>query len=145
MRKIPGTFVVIALVAACGADSADQGTNVPPTMPAEESTTTTEDRDMDLLDAATADLATRIAVPETEIEVLAEESVTWPDGSLGCPEPGKSYTQALVEGGRIVLGYGEKVFVYHYGDSTQPFLCKNPDSRDGSYEFIPPPGGDVEK
>ena len=145
MRKIPRTLVVMALVTACGADSADQGTEVPTTVPEGESTTTTEDRDMALIDAAIADLATRIAVPETEIEVVAEESVTWPDGGLGCPEPGKSYTQALVQGGRIVLGYGEKVYVYHYGDNTQPFFCKNPDSKDGSYDFIPPPRGDVEK
>ena len=28
------------------------------------------------------------------------EQVTWPDGSLGCPEPGRSYSQALIAGFR---------------------------------------------
>ena len=143
MRKITRTLVVIALVTACGAESAEQGTEGPTTsLSSPESTTTDLGGDMSLVDAAIADLATRIVVPETEIEVLSEEDVTWPDGSLGCPEPGKSYTQALVEGGRIVLGHDETVYVYHFGGDRGPFLCPNPESKDGGYEFIPPPGDD---
>ena len=36
-----------------------------------------------------------------QVKVLTVESVTWSDGSLGCPEPGMMYTQALVRGHRI--------------------------------------------
>lgn len=94
---------------------------------------------MDLVEPALLDLARRLKVPEDEIEVLEVEEVTWPDGSLGCPQPGQMYTQALVEGHRIVLGHGERVFLYHSGGDVQPFLCES-DEIDGGYGFIPPPG-----
>ena len=38
-----------------------------------------------------------------DVTVVSYEDVTWPDGALGCPEPGMSYTQALVPGARLVL------------------------------------------
>jgi hypothetical protein len=98
-----------------------------------------EEADMDLVEPARLDLARRLKVPEDQIEVLEVEKVSWPDGSLGCPQPGQMYTQALVEGHRIVLGHGERVFLYHAGGDTPPFLCES-DEIDGGYGFIPPPG-----
>jgi hypothetical protein len=35
--------------------------------------------------------------------VVQAEAVTWPDGALGCPEPGIVYTQALVPGYWVVV------------------------------------------
>jgi hypothetical protein len=52
---------------------------------------------------AVADLADQLGVDPTSIEVIVDEQVTWRNGSLGCPEPGMVYTQALVDGYRIVL------------------------------------------
>ena len=94
---------------------------------------------MDLAHLALLDLSRRLRVPEDEIEVLEVEKVTWPDGSLGCPQPDEMYTQALVEGHRILLGHGERVFPYHSGGDVPPFLCES-DEIDGGYDFIPPPG-----
>ena len=94
---------------------------------------------MDLVEPALLDLARRLKVSEDPIEVLEVEKVTWPDGSLGCPQPDQMYTQALVEGHRIVLGHGERAFLYHSGGDALPFLCES-DEIDGGYGFIPPPG-----
>ncbi|MDH3463085.1 MAG: hypothetical protein OEM32_05605, partial [Acidimicrobiia bacterium] len=64
---------------------------------------------------------------------------TWTDGSLGCPEPGMSYTQTLVDGWQVLLQVGERLFDYHAGADGIPFLCASPD-QDGGYDFMPPPG-----
>jgi hypothetical protein len=75
---------------------------------------------------AVTDLASRLGIPRADIEVLAEENVTWRDGSLGCPKPGMMYTQALVEGSRIVLRAGGRDYSYHSGAGKPPFYCEDP-------------------
>lgn len=92
----------------------------------------------DVVDAAAADLAARMGVDRAEISVLRFEEVTWPDGSLGCPKPGEFYTQALVDGFRVVLSYDSRVYLYHAGSDGEPFLCPS-DEKDGGYDFVPPP------
>ncbi len=79
-----------------------------------------------LVATARADLARRLGVPVEQIEVLEARSVTWPDGSLGCPQPGMRYTQVLVDGALIRLLAGGKVYEYHSGGSRAPFLCEQP-------------------
>ena len=44
--------------------------------------------------------------------ILVAEAVTWPDGSLGCPEPGVLYTQQLVDGYRLVLDVDGRSYDY---------------------------------
>jgi hypothetical protein len=39
----------------------------------------------------------------SDVRVVRSEVTTWNDGSLGCPQPGMMYTQALVEGYWVVL------------------------------------------
>ena len=56
-----------------------------------------------LLAEIVADAALRSGVAEADIVVVRGESVTWSDGSLGCPQPGMNYTQALVPGYWVVL------------------------------------------
>jgi hypothetical protein len=75
---------------------------------------------------ARADLAERLgAAPET-IELIEQSEVTWRDGSLGCPQPGMAYTQALVNGSRIVLRHGGVDYHYHSGRGRPPFYCADP-------------------
>ena len=67
-----------------------------------------------VLEAAKKDLARRLGVKEESIQLLdAIEEVTWPDSSLGCPEPGKLYAQILTPGYRLKLQSGGKVYEYH--------------------------------
>lgn len=76
---------------------------------------------------AVADLAAYTGVDAADIEVVAHEQVTWRNGSLGCPKPGDSYIQMLVEGYRIVLRAGAEEYVYHGANGRVPFRCARPD------------------
>lgn len=76
---------------------------------------------------AIADLANRLDIPESDITVRVAELVVWPDGALGCPQPGMAYTQVLVDGSRAVLEAGDKEYHYHGGGNRpDPFLCEKP-------------------
>ncbi len=76
---------------------------------------------------ATADLAQRLDVDPDAIEILRVEEVTWPDGGVGCPEPGMAYTQALVPGQFIQLEVDGVTYNYHSGGARAPFLCTSKD------------------
>ena len=58
------------------------------------------------------------------IEVTRAEALTWPDGSLGCPEPGEFYTQALVEGFHVELILDGQTFDYRVGGPENIKLCE---------------------
>ena len=75
---------------------------------------------------AIADAAERTGVAAGDIEVVESALVTWPDGSIGCPEPGVVYTQALVDGYRIVLDADGTQLTYHGATGADPFLCQSP-------------------
>jgi len=75
---------------------------------------------------AVTDLAARLGVDESAITVVSVEEVTWPDGSLGCPEPGMMYSQALEDGTLIVLDVDGTIYEYHGGVGRDPFYCENP-------------------
>ena len=90
-----------------------------------------------------ADLAQRLSVEQKSIKAESVETGVWSDGSIGCPEPGKLYTQALVPGTRVTLVHAGTTYVYHQGGSGEPFLCEDP--SEGSFtgvegdKLIPPP------
>lgn len=80
----------------------------------------------DLLDAIVNDAAERAGIQRDEVEVLTAESVTWNDGSLGCPEPGMMYTQALVPGYRVVVEAGGEEMHFHASEGGSFRFCENP-------------------
>jgi len=75
------------------------------------------------IDAAIADAARRTGIAAASIKLVAAEAVTWPDGSLGCPQPGMAYTQALVPGYRIRLDAAGRALDYHAGERGAPAYC----------------------
>lgn len=77
----------------------------------------------ELVARAKADLAAHLGIDEAEVTVVSSEEVTWPDGSLGCPKPGRFYTQAVVKGTRTVLEAKGARYNYHSGGGQPPFLC----------------------
>ena len=89
------------------------------------------------VEIAVADLATRLDVDPSEVQIVSVEEVTWPDGSLGCPRPGMRYTQALVNGQRIILAVDGDEFAYHSGRGGEPFYCPadraTPPAASGGY------------
>lgn len=67
-----------------------------------------------VLHALRADAARRTGLPEASLAVRSVDSVTWRDGALGCPEPGRLYPQVLVPGYRVtVTADGVESLVYH--------------------------------
>ncbi len=81
------------------------------------------------VEAAVLDLAAHLGVPREAVSVVAAERVTWPDGALGCPQPGSMYTQAQVDGMRIELSAGGTTYRYHSGGGRAPFRCEHAHPR----------------
>lgn len=78
----------------------------------------------DLLDEILASAAEETGVSASEIEVVQAEAVTWPDGSLGCPEPGMFYTQALIDGYHVLLDADGSELDYRVGNGGTFRLCE---------------------
>lgn len=57
-------------------------------------------------------------------ELVSAEAVTWSDASLGCPSPGVSYTQAQVEGMRVLVALDGKRYDFRFGAGTDLKLCQ---------------------
>ena len=49
------------------------------------------------------DAARRSGLPAASLRAASVQAVIWPDGALGCPQPGRMYMQALVPGWRVVI------------------------------------------
>ncbi len=63
--------------------------------------------------SARKDLAERLKVDPESIETSFVGPKTWPDASLGCPEPGMSYAQMETKGFLIELKAKDKTYTYH--------------------------------
>ena len=79
-----------------------------------------------LVDRARLDLAARLGIDGGRISVSSAKSVTWPDSSLGCPQPGMAYLQILSPGYLVVLEAAEKRYEYHAGRDGKVFYCEGP-------------------
>ena len=44
--------------------------------------------------------------------LVQAQQTEWPDGSMGCPEPGSSFTLAPVDGYWVVLDTGSQLLDY---------------------------------
>lgn len=90
-----------------------------------------------LVEKAKEDLAGRLSVPASQIDVLEARDVVWSDSSLGCPQPGMLYMQALTPGYLIKLLANGREYEYHAGRNRKVFLCPNPAPPfPGRYEEI---------
>jgi len=77
-----------------------------------------------LVDGARKDLAKRLSIPGSEIALVAFKKTTWPDSSLGCPQPGMMYSQMLEEGALVRLVARGRAYEYHSGTAGVPVLCE---------------------
>ena len=62
---------------------------------------------------ARRDLAARLGVPESEIQMTAAQEQTWEVAGLGCPEPGKTYPPGKVTGWVLTFEHAKRPFTYH--------------------------------
>jgi hypothetical protein len=58
-------------------------------------------------------LSAALAVRESEIRLDDAAASSWPDASLGCPEPDMAYAQVVTPGYRVALRVGPKRHVVH--------------------------------
>jgi hypothetical protein len=79
-----------------------------------------------VLTAIKADLAEKLGADVVEINIVTARSVTWNDGSLGCPRPDQAYTQALVPGYHVVLELAGIEYDYRAAETGFFFLCELP-------------------
>jgi hypothetical protein len=76
-----------------------------------------------LLAPVLADASERSGVAAEELVVSGSWHRTWSDGSMGCPQPGMHYTQALVTGWRVAIQAGEQLLDYRISDRGYFTLC----------------------
>lgn len=133
-RTVTALLCGMVLLVACGDEPAPT-VDGPDSEPSEATDDDTEDAVDD--EAAAAGLEDEVAAARDQlaadtgvdpdgIEVVTAETVTWPDGAIGCPEDGMMYTQALVDGYRIVLVADGDEVAFHGEDGQAPFRCDDP-------------------
>jgi hypothetical protein len=131
-------FVGIVLLAAvwvvsgCSAASSSDGTDqslspasVQPSLDPSASAAGPNDLPAAVIDPVIAEAARLAGVATDQVTVISAEAVTFSDGSLGCPMPGMVYTQALVDGYKIVVKAGNTMYDFRGTGSTFR-LCEEP-------------------
>lgn len=136
MAKTLLLMICSALCVACAARAAEPRPDSVPPNPATEATTgvapphripvpveppaapqgssvSTAQMPREVRQAVVDDAARRFKVESSAVVLTRAEQVTWPDGSLGCPEPGRMYTQMLVPGYRVVAKTAAGELTYH--------------------------------
>ena len=76
-----------------------------------------------------ADVAATSGVSAADVQVVQGEEVVWPDGSLGCPVRGVSYTQASVPGWHVVVAVSGRRYDYRLSKAGEIRLCDQPTPR----------------
>lgn len=139
LRSTIPTVLLLLLLGACGGASDDApladdpsdpdqpGVDGPDEDPAEDGAGGSDPLLGPEIEVAMEDVTERAEVPREDVEIVVTELVTWPDGALGCPEPDMSYTQALVEGYRIVLRVNGEEYHYHGAAGEDPRFCASPE------------------
>jgi len=54
-------------------------------------------------DIARAEVASRLGVVPADVRIISSEARDFPDGSLGCPQPGMAYAQVITPGHRVLV------------------------------------------
>lgn len=87
----------------------------------------------DILAPVLADATARTGTAADALEIRRAEQVQWPDGALGCPQPGQFYTQAIVPGYHVELTAADGTDLdYRIDDRGRFQLCASaPFTRPG--------------
>lgn len=72
----------------------------------------------DMVRAALAQAATDLGVVPDQLTIVAVEARDWPDSSLGCPQPGRAYSQIITPGYRLVVRANGQEYEYHTSART---------------------------
>jgi len=91
---------------------------------------TTGEIPRDVRRAVVTDAAQRFRVNTNAVVLADAERVTWPDGALGCPDPGINYPQVQVAGFRVVARTLAGELLYHTDSLGHVVNCARPEPRD---------------
>ena len=134
MARFTAMLVLASLAAACAASGEEKRATprAPPTrvpapplndQPAGQAVSTAA-IPVEVRRAVVADAAKRFKVAQNAVVLTRAEQVTWPNGALGCPEPGTMYTQALVPGFRVLAKTTGGELLYHVDTLGNTRSCK---------------------
>ena len=131
LRTILTIGAAILVVAACTANSGTGGSRPPASsVPAAPPSNPEESGGValppEITDPIVADAATRLGVDPSEVTIVDAHAETWSDGSLGCPQPGMMYTQALVDGYQVIVEANGTQLDYRVGGQGGFRLCEKP-------------------
>lgn len=76
----------------------------------------------DFLRVVQKQVAEQLDLSTRRVQLVTMTAITWPDNSLGCPQPEQDYTPVNIEGYRIVVTAGDKEYIFHT-DSISVFPC----------------------
>ena len=134
MTRTAVALIAMIALAGCATGAGDpsdadpsrpqQSPNVEP-VPSSSEAPITGEVPADLLDRILADAADHSSVAADAIEVIRAEAVEWSDGSLGCPEPGMLYTQAIEPGYQVILDADGAELDYRATASGTFRLCES--------------------
>ncbi len=139
-------FLLVLILSGCGVAGTPDGGTIEPTpeppaqtaspAPADETAPPdTSDGDTDggqgqLEEQVKQQLAAEIEQPANTLVLESREPVEWSDGSLGCPEPGMMYTQAIVPGYKLTFSDGSRTYEVHTDeDGSRAIWCDNGQPR----------------
>ncbi|MGC5172800.1 hypothetical protein ACLQ2Q_19360 [Microbacterium sp. DT81.1] len=121
-------FLLLSLTACSGAsmDDSTEASTRPPFLTTTPGPVSASGAPTDVpparWDAIVADLIARDVTGAPEL--VSAKAVTWNNGALGCPKPGASYTQALVDGMRVIVRVDGETYDYRFGSTDSPKLCE---------------------
>jgi hypothetical protein len=76
---------------------------------------------------ARMDLAQRLSIQPSQINLVKASEVTWPDTNLGCPQKGMAYSEVLTPGYLILFENNGIRYEYHTSRHDQIVTCKDPE------------------
>jgi hypothetical protein len=124
--------MVVMVTLACSAESGTGASPGPTGIPSDGTSNGSlppgdggERPPADVLDPVIADAAERTGIDPSQVTIVSATAVAWSDGSLGCPQPGMNYTQALVSGFQIIVRAGEQQLDYRVSGPGRFRLCQN--------------------
>jgi hypothetical protein len=127
-----GLFAAILSLTACEAEAGDPTLTGTPTvtpppnqapMVTGETAPVKDQVPQGILDLILNEAAALTNVARKQLVIVRAEPVVWNDGSLGCPEPGMMYTQALVNGYWVVISVAGHTYDFRVGRGGSFRLC----------------------
>lgn len=129
-RSVRFVSVVPWLLTSACATSAGEPPGPSPRTPAPAATapsSSVTEVPKDVISKARAALVQQVgATAADSARVVTAEEVMWPNGAIGCPQPGRMYTQALVPGYRVVFEADGQTYAYHASRAGTFKFCKQP-------------------